>query len=372
MIPLFKAYHSNEIEDAVVGVLRSGQIAAGPVVAKFEDRFESLIGRPNVVATSDMTNALVITLKMVGAKPGKSVATIAFACLSTNSAIAMVGAEPLWVDIVPETMSMCPRDLESKITKDTVAVILYHVAGYPAQLSEIVEICRNAGVPLIEDCNNSLGAKFNNQPVGNLGDYAVFSFYPNRQINAIDGAAIVCPDSESAQIARSQRRFGVDYSKFRDNRGEINPRVDVLMAGVSAPFNQLSAAVGLAQIETLPERHKLVRRNAIMLKNNLAGAENLMVVKPVIGSDPIYWCFLVLAKQRDELLLRLKSANIDCSIMHCRNDIYSCFKTGMAKLPGTEYVMEHILALPCGWWLTENDMSIVANTLIANSDRSTT
>lgn len=366
MIPLFKPYHSTEIDEAVVGVMRSGQIATGPIVAEFENKFGSIIGRPDVVATSDMTNALVIALKMVGAKPGKSVATVAFACLSTNSAIAMVGAEPVWVDIVPETMSMCPHDLKSKISKNTAAVILYHVAGYPAQLSEIVEICQNAGVPLIEDCNNALGAQFANQSIGRLGDYAVFSFYPNRQINAIDGAVIVCPDNKSAELARCLRRFGVDYSKFRDRRGEIDPRTDVLEAGVSAPFNQLSAAVGLTQIDTLPERHDMVRRNANILRNFIAGKDKLTVVKPVKGSDPIYWTFLILVKQRDEMLLKIKNDGIHCSIMHCRNDVYSCFKTGMFKLPGTEYVMKHILALPCGWWLTENDMATIAKSVVKN------
>lgn len=355
-LPLFFPTRTAEMEQAALEVLRSGQIAAGPGVAAFERAFGALVGREHVVTTSDMTAALVLALRLCGVTSGDEVATLAFSCLSSNSSIAMLGARALWIDLDPATMSMDIADLERQLTPRTKVVMVYHVAGYPARTGEISAICRARGISLIEDCNNALGAQQDGKPVGSYGDYAVYSFYPNRQINALEGGALVCPDAEAAARARRLRRFGIDGTTFRDERGEINAASDVAEIGLSAPFGHLNAAIAMAQLPHLPTHQRLTAANAAWLVDALRDVPGVSPVMPVSGSTSAYWGFLVLTSSRDERLARLKRASISASVLHHRNDDYSAFKSSRRDLAGTSRVMQELIALPCGWWLNSVDL----------------
>lgn len=362
-IPLFLPVNLPEMENVALEVIRSGQIAAGPLVEKFEKNFASLIHQKHIVATNDMTSALVLALKLSGVRPGDKVATQAFSCLSTNSAISIVGATPIWIDINPEVLSMCPEDLNRKIAPDIKAVLLYHIAGYPAETEKISSICRINGIKLIEDCNNALGASLNGDPVGKLGDFSVYSFYPNRQINGFEGGALICPDLETENKAKKLRRFGVDYKNFRDLRGEIDSKSDVPEVGISAAFSQLNAAVALVQFPTFEDRKIKTIKNANQLQNKLSNINEIKLIYLRKENIPAYWVLLAYAEKRDELLKELKVKNINSSILHQRNDVYTGFSSTQEKLDGTDYIMQNIIAIPCGWWLGESEINTIIKTV---------
>lgn len=352
-IRLFHAAQSAEMERAALEVLRSGQIASGPKVAEFQTAFGELVGNPHVVCTNDMTSALVLALHLAGVKPGDEVLTLAYSCMSSNSPIALLGAKPVWVDIDPATASMSVEDFKRSLSPRAKAVMIYHVAGYPGPAAEIATLCRERGIAFIEDCNNALGATQHGMPVGRVGDFAVFSFYPNRQINAIEGGALICPDAATAERAAKLRRFGIDPRTFRDSLGEINPQSDIPEIGWSASFNQLGAAVALAQVPLLKQKLERTRSVAARLKQELHGLPRFRPVTPLEGAEPAYWAYLALVDGRDDLLAGLKRVGIHSSRLHHRNDDYSGFKTMPRRLPGTDEFMSHVLAIPCGWWLSE-------------------
>lgn len=362
-MPLFVPVNLPEMEKAALDVIRSGQIAAGPLVEQFERELSQLVKKDHIVLTNDMTSALILALKLSGVQPGDKVATQAFSCLSTNSAIAIVGAEPVWIDINPKILSMCPEDLGRKMSPDIKAVLLYHIAGYPAETAKISSICRTNSIKLIEDCNNALGALTGGSPVGQMGDFSVYSFYPNRQVNGFEGGAVVCPDDANENRAKKLRRFGVDYKNFRDHRGEIDPGCDVPEIGISASFSQLNAAVSLAQLPTLAARQAQTLKNAERLRAGLVNIKGINLIATDKDKLPAYWVFLIYAEQRDQLLETLKRNNINASILHQRNDVYTGFSPVQAQLDGTEYIMGHIMAIPCGWWLGEENIDAIANTI---------
>lgn len=362
-IRLFHAMLSEASDAAALEVLRSGQIASGPKVPAFEAAFGELIERENVVCTNDMTSALTLALHLAGVGAGDEVITLAFSCLASNSAIARLGATATWVDMDPLTASVMVEDFERVLTPRTKAVTLYHVAGYPGATKVIADICRSRGIALIEDCNNALGARQDGRPVGKIGDYAVYSFYPNRQINGIEGGALVCPDAATADRGRRLRRFGVDARTFRDRTGEINPESDVPEIGWSASFNQLNAAVALANLPGVEGRWRQIVENAGYLTGACREIPGITVVTPVVGAEPAYWGFLVLAERRDVVLAGLKAAGVEASKMHCRNDGYSGFGAEHRALPGTDAFMSSVIALPCGWWLSRGQLALVAEKL---------
>lgn len=360
-LPLLSVFNSGSMEEAAISVLRSGRIAAGEYVQQFEQGLEQALGVAHVVSTNDMTSALFLALHLAGVGQGDEVLANPFACLSTNAAIDHCGAVASWVDVRPGSVEMDVGRLRAQIGPRTKAVLLYHVAGYAADSAAIAAICREHGIALIEDCNNAMFAQRDGRLVGCVGDYAVYSFYPTRQINTAEGGALVCPDAATAARARRLRRFGIDGASFRTAQGEIDPTSDVKEIGWSLTMNNLCAALGCAQLSSASARVGLSRRNAALLASLLEGARGLTVVPVPAGSDPAYWVFLILAERRDALLGAVKARGVMASALHQRNDLYTGFGGGIVDLPHTSWLQAHILALPCGWWLSVQDIARVAS-----------
>lgn len=363
-ISLFHAVNTPEMESAAIEVMRSGAIANGPYVTKFEEGFGNLIHNKNVVTTIDMNSALFLALHLSGIGEGDEVLTTAFACLSTNSAIAQKKAIPVWVDLKPNSVEIDLEDLKSKINHKTKAVILYHIAGYPGPAKEVAKLCNKHNIVMIEDCNNALFASRDGDPVGTFGDYSIYSFYPNRQINATEGGALVCRDPASAERARKLRRFGIDAATFRTKDGEINPCSDVKEIGWSVTLNNFCSAIAYAQLNTVQDRFNQTKANAEKLLLMLESLHESVFVPKKINDIPSYWAFLIFVKNRDEALSGLKQVGIMASCIHSRNDVYSGFHLNQSlKLHNTDYLQNHILAIPCGWWLGDEDLINIRNTL---------
>lgn len=364
VIPLYGVVHTPEMDSVALDVLRSGRIASGDWVAKFEEGLKGFIGLPHVVSTVDMTSALFLALRIAGVQQGDEVLTTAFACLSTNSAIAQSGATPVWVDVSQDTVSMSVSDLESKVTKKTKAVVLYHVAGYPGPAKEVSELCKKHGLILIEDCDNALLAAKNSVTVGSYGDFAIYSFYPNRQINATEGGALACRSETMARRARRLRRFGIDFETFRTKVGEINPQSDIPEIGWGVTMNNLCSGLGCAQFDTLRARHDATVRNAQALAVLLSDVQGVKSIPVQKSDEPAYWVFLVLVDEQAHILSELKKKGVMASSVHQRNDIYSGFGSEATELPNTDVLQSSIIGLPCGWWLEESDIVFIANALI--------
>lgn len=350
-VSLFHAYGDAETEAAAIRVLRSGQIASGPQVAEFQQALQPWLGLPHGVTTSDMSSAMLLALHLCGVGAGDEVLSPAYTCMSSAAPIANLGAKPRWVDISPASGSVDPAALRGRITKRTKACVVYHPAGYPAALPEITAICREHGIAVIEDCNTALGARLHSQAVGAWGDAAIYSFYPNRQINGIEGGAVAWRDPALAQSAQRLRRFGIALSGFRNAVGEINPASDIAEVGWSAAMNQLNSAVALAQLPSLGWRLQATRANAEWLAERLAGLPGLTVIAPSVGAEPAYWGLLVLADRRDAVLAELRGQGVMASKLHHRIDSYTGFRADPVDLPGTEAFLDHVIALPCGYWL---------------------
>jgi perosamine synthetase len=363
-ISLFGVVNLPEMEAAAVEVLRSGRIASGEYVTKFESAFGALIGQQNVVSTVDMTSAMLLALHLAGVKPGDEVLTTAFTCMSSSSAIAQCGGTPVWVDIQPNSVEIDVLDLASKITTKTRAVILYHAAGYPGPAAEVAKLCRESGVALIEDCNNALLATRDGLHVGSHGDFAVYSFYPNRQINTTEGGALICKNPSLARRARKLRRFGIDSTTFRSSIGEINPDSDIPEVGWACTLNNLCAAIGNAQLPTINQRMQQTRSNVTTLLKKIKEFPNLERIPTFGDSQSAYWALLLLVDNRDLIIASMKRQAVHTSSIHQRNDVYTGFYTSFSHiLPCTTNLQKRILAIPCGWWLSDSDLETIAGAL---------
>lgn len=362
-ISLFGIYRDARMDAAALEVLRSGQIASGSYVKQFAEGFGKLVNQTNVVTVNDMSSAIQIALRIIGVGPGDEVLAASYACMSTNAPIATSGATAIWVDIDPHTGTLDPAALERAITPRSKAVIVYHLAGYPADIRRIAKICQERGLKLIEDCDNALLATVDGQQVGGFGDFAVFSFYPNRQINATEGGALCCRSAADAERAIKLRRYGIDLSRFRDPQGEIDPKCDIPEVGWAATLNNLCSAIGYAQLDDVAGRIAKTRRVAERLTHELTQIRGIEVIPPQHGASPSYWAFLVKLRNRDMISAGLKKHGAQVSKLHQRTDLYSGFTAMPQDLPNTKHFLEQVLCLPCGWWMSEEDIDAMVSML---------
>ncbi|OHD14847.1 MAG: hypothetical protein A2Z96_07990 [Spirochaetes bacterium GWB1_48_6] len=356
-IPLFKAYHDEEMERNSLEVLRSGSIAVGKYNDLFTKSFGALVGHSGIVGTNDMSNAIQIALRLAGVEAGDEVLTTPYACMSTNSPISMVGAKPVWVDVHPDSATVDLESLGKACTPNCKAMILYHVCGYPGPVEEIARFCDERGIALIEDCDNALLATMNGRQVGTFSRFSIYSFYPNRQINASEGGALGCRDEADRARAVKLRRYGIDFSKFRTSDGEIDPNCDIPEIGWAATLNNLCSALGYAQITGVRARIEKAKVNAAEYDRLLEHSSIVRPLRLLPGSNPSYWTYLIRTKRSTELLSYLKGKGIGCSRVHVLNTPYSGFNAVSRELPGSEELMRSIIALPCGWWLESVDVA---------------
>lgn len=348
----------------------AGQLAAGPAVQQLERKLADRFVGFEAVAVGDMTHALAVALRLCGVGKDDEVLSLAFNCMSSNTAIPMVGARPAWVDVDARTAAFDLNSAQRRLTARTKAVIVYHVSGYPADLAGIRAFCDQHGLPLIEDANNAFGAHFDGRPIGSWGDFAIFSLYANRQINGIDGGILLCRDAENAARARQLRRFGIDVARFRDAQGEIDPAADVTEIGTSSTLNNVNATLALASLADVEIRIEQSRRNAAILSDAVGGTPIIPIV-PVEGAEPVYWTWLARMDARDQMMRALKEQGIACSKLHHPNHHYTGFGTGTTILPGTECLASKMLAIPCGWWIDAATATRIGAAIatISKSDR---
>ena len=357
-IELFDCRVSTQGQSAAATALASGKIATGTSVTALEAAMAATHPGGEAVAIGNLTLALEIALKIAGVGPGDSVLTLAFNCLSSNAAIHALGAYPVWLDLDPVTATIDIDDARSHITPRTKALIVYHIAGYPADMTALRRLCDDNGIALIEDANAAFGARLPSGAVaGSVGDFAVFSFYANRLINGAEGAMLLCPNMATAERARRHRRLGIDQTTFRDARGEINPKSDVSHIGISGTMNNVNAAIAMASFATAEARLAKTRKNAALLATGLEQIKGISAVKPLGNALPAYWVFMILADRQDAILDTLRARHIGRTKLHQSNHVYSGFGASTRALPGTDAFSGRMIGLPVGWWLDADDIA---------------
>lgn len=352
------------IGSVIAPILGSNQLAAGPNVAAFEELLRQYIGNPLLTTTGDASTSIAICLYLAGVRPGDEVIASPLACLATNQPILNLFARVRWCDIDPLTGNVDPADVARKITQHTKAVLLFHWAGNPADLAPIYELSRRAGLPVVEDASEALGAEYARQKLGNTGgDYVIFSFYPNRHLTTIEGAAIAFGDKAQYERGRCLKRYGIHAATFRTADGEINPHSDITEPGWNSYLNHVAATMGIAQLQDLHHRLAVHQENGLFYDAQLPDIRGLTVLRRPDTARSAFWVYTFLAERRDELLKHLWAHGIHASKVHLRNDVYSCFGPHADRLPGVDYFAEHTISIPCGWWVTDESRSAIVQVI---------
>lgn len=199
-IVLFSATKANagiDFLSPLKNVLDSHWYILGNEVKLFEEEFASYVGVKHCISVANGSEALELALRGLGVEQGNRVIAIANAGFYSSTAIHAIGAEPVYVDVDANTLTMCPQALAAALASKPAAIIVTHLYGQLANIEEIVRIASAAGVPVLEDCAQSHGARRNGKQAGSFATIACFSFYPTKNLGALgDGGAIVTDDDQ--------------------------------------------------------------------------------------------------------------------------------------------------------------------------------
>ena len=221
-----------QLDAAVLRVLRSGQYSGGSEIASFEQAFAEAVGCAHAIGCNSGTDALILALRGLGVGPGDEVITCSFSFFATAEAISAVGATPVFVDVEESSYLINLDQLEAAITPATKVLLPVHLFGRPVDMERVCAIAARHGLKVVEDCAQASGASWAGRPVGSWGDVGCFSFFPTKNLGgAGDGGAITCRDGALAQTMRELAVHGMPRRYLHTALG-YNSRLDAIQAAV--------------------------------------------------------------------------------------------------------------------------------------------
>lgn len=331
--------------DAVAAVLRRPQLSLGPELESFERELAQYHHLPDAVAVSSGTAGLHLSLLIQGIAPGDEVIVPSFAFVAVANTVLQIGATPVFAEVDAATLNLDPASVERAVTVRTRAIIAVHTFGVPAPMTELKDIARRFGLRLIEDACEALGAMCNGQPVGALGDAAIFGFYPNKQITTGEGGAVLTRNPEHAHRLRSLRNQGRSFQADWLDHSE---------PGYNYRLSEMNCALGRVQLRRLPEFLALRRAAAERydeLLQRVSGIERPQLSWP--GSEISWFVYVVrLAAEvdRDRVQAMMASNGVGTGRyfppIHLQPAWRSRGSAGNSPLHVTESIARRTLALP--------------------------
>ena len=340
----------DELEPAVLEVLRSGAYIKGPKLLKLEEELARYCGAKHAVGCASGSDALLLALMALGVGPGDEVITTPYTFFATAGSISRLGARPVFVDIDPKTYNIDPEKIPPAITRQTRAIIPVHLFGQCADMDRILEIA-GVKIPVIEDAAQAIGATYRGKKAGTMGIFGCFSFFPSKNLGgAGDGGFITTDDPALAERLAVLREHG------------SKPKYYHSVIGINSRLDALQAAIVLVKLPHLEKWHQGRRRNAAFYTGAFAG---LPLATPFVREDclSIYNQYVVRTPRRDALRGHLAKKGIGNEVyypvpLHLQK-CYASLGQKAGAFPHSETAANETAALPIYSQLTEAQLSEV-------------
>ena len=347
MIPAASPIIGDDERAAVDRVLRSGMIAQGPEVAAFETEFAAVVDGRACVAVNSGTSALHLGLLAAGIGPGDEVIVPSFTFAATGNAVRLAGADPVFVDIEPDTFCLSAEAVAAAITPRTAAVMPVHLYGHPADMPRLSAVAARHGLLLVEDAAQAHAAALDGRPVGAFGHVAAFSFYPTKNMTSGEGGMVVTDSPEVARTVRLLRNQGMEL------------RYQNEIVGFNARMTDLAAAIGRVQLGKLEGWTQQRRANAKALDASLGATDGVTTPAVADGARHVYHQYTIRVsggRDRDEVQRRSQADGVGCGVYYpVPTHRLPSFAFAL-DLPETERAADEVLSLPVHPALTEADL----------------
>ncbi len=346
-----------EEEQAVLNVLRSGNLAQGEKVVEFEKRFASYIGAKYAIATSNGTTALHLALLSLDITSGDEVITSPFSFIASANAALYSNATPIFADIDSKTFNIDPQLIESKITQKTKVIIPVHLYGLPAEMTKIMKVAKKYNMKVIEDACQAHGAKINDKFVGTFGNLGCFSFYPTKNMTTGEGGIITTNSKKLANKLQLLRSHGM---KKRYHHSYL---------GYNFRMTNIAAAIGIEQLKKLETFNKKREANAKLYLKYLSNISGIEVPVTPPNFHHVFHQFTIKINSkypltRDQLVEKLKKNGIGSEVYYPipihKQKFYQKLNY-TESYPVAENASKEVLSLPVHPALSSDDIMKVVN-----------
>jgi perosamine synthetase len=363
-IPLSLPYLDGREQELVAGVLDSGRLSLGPTGARFEQMLAERVGAGFAAAVSSGTGGLHLLVKSAGIGPGDEVITTPFSFAASANCFLYEGATPVFADIDPVTWNIDPPALEAAITPRTKAIVAVDIFGYPCELDSIRKIADEHGLALIDDACEALGAEYKGKPVGGQGVPAVFAFYPNKQMTTGEGGIVVTDSEQEWRLIKSLSNQG---------RGDDGPWLEHVRLGYNYRLDDLSAALGIGQLEKLDRILELRAQVAERYRTLLEGVDGVELAAADDAEHRRSWFVFVVKVapeiEREQVIEFLTRKQVATSrylpCIHLQPYMRERFGFSEGLCPRAEDLSRRTVALPFYTALEAEDQERVVEALAA-------
>lgn len=368
-VQLFELNYDNREAQAVQEVLDSGWLTMGQRTLDFEARFSrDAVQGAHCVAVSSGTAALHMALLALDVGPGDEVILPALTFVADINVVKMVGATPVLADSTSLTeWNVSPSDIREKITSNTKAIIAVHYAGYACEMDELLAICRDHDLFLIEDAAHAPLAEYKGRRLGTMGDVGAFSFFTNKNLSVGEGGMFVSNDSSLFQKGKYLRSHGMTTLTLDRFKGR-SVTYDVAQIGLNYRIDEMRAALGIVQLGKLPENH--ARRRHLVGRYHQHFREDPRITPPFtdqydeINSFHIYPVLLPKSVDRLEVIQFLKDKGIQSSIHYPPMTGFSAYESLKdSPVPIAVEISSRELTLPLHPNMKDSDVDYVAEHL---------
>lgn len=342
MIRLVKPYISfDEVEAEFREIFDSGWFSRGRHVTAFADGIRRYTGARHAFLTTSATTALWTCLRLLEIGPGDEVIVSDFSFPATANVVEDVGATPVFSDVSMETFNMLSEELERKITPRTRAVIFVDALGNPSGIHAIKEICRNHGIPLVEDAACAIGSSENGVRCGNIADLTCFSFHPRKLLTTGEGGAITTNQDDWAKRLEIKLAHGAVVE---------NGKIDFVDYGYNFRLSELQAVMGikqLAKLDTIVRDRNLIR-DAYDQALEPLGFRSQRTTQRVVHNVQSLVFRVPEGTDRDALINLLKQRGVETTLgTYCLSGTNYYRRVYGNVLPYAMSLHENTITLPC-------------------------
>lgn len=327
-----------DIDNAIHEVLDSSIYIMGSNVKKLEKSIAKFTGVKHGIGVANGTDALLLALEAIGIKPGDEVITTSFTFYASAETTSVLGATPVFADILPDTLCINPEEIEKCITEKTKAIIPVHIFGQMCDMDRIMEIAKKHNLYVIEDCAQAIGAEYKGRRAGSIGDIGTFSFFPTKNLGGYgDGGMVVTNNDDLAEKIRLLRSHG-SKEKYTYVAIGHNSRLDELQAAI--------LNVKFKYIEPWNE----ARNHKAKIYDDLLRETNLVTPTEAVKNKHIYHMYVVQSYERDKIISFLKENDIFTGVyyplpVHLQQ-VYEYLGYKKGDLPIAEDACRKTFALP--------------------------
>lgn len=357
-----------DISDAeiasVVAAMESGWIVGGPRMRDFEQRCAELSGARYGVATASWTGGAFLVLKALGIGPGDEVIVPSLTFIASVNVISHVGATPVFADIDPDTWNIDPDDVAAKISSRTRAIMPVDQLGLPCDIDAITDIARRHGLHVLDDAACAFGSQNRGRPVGSLADVTVFSLHARKVVTTGEGGMIVSDNEELMVRLAMLRHQGMSLTDHQ--RHDLPPTTFETYPEIGYNFRMtdIQAAIGLAQLDRLPEM--LAHRSAVARRYQQAFADHPAIIAPGVpdGLEPNWQSYMLgirpeASVTRNEVMEALFHRAVPTRRGVMASHLEPPYRGLACELPVTEAVAAQNLLLPMHSALTSDEVDYI-------------